>query len=869
MPINASADLTVQQQITAIYIAYYDRAPDPAGLQFWVDQVQAGRSLVQVASDFSTAAETKAKYPFFDAPDVASADTFITSIYTNLFGRTPDAEGQAFWSAQLSSGSTPVGEIILAILEGAQDVAGGNDDKTTVTNKIDVGLDWAESAVAAGIGLSNNPIAAEVDGKVVVNNQAAFDSATSILDNVDGTAASVTTAKATTDTFISGNANAGSNLTLTTSVENLTGTTNNDTFNGVVGTNGATLTAGDAVNGGAGVDTLNVTTVAGAADVLSGALVSNIEVVNVRATANENLTLNATGLTNVGLTGTNTGTTGLSNLANNATVTVGSGANLTGVITAGYAAAATTANLAYAGGTSGAVNVTGAGLTSASIATSGTANTAGSIDVAAAKAVTVGGSANLTATSIDTTAVDGTLTINGAGAFSLGTLDAGFDTVDASANTGGVTLTLDTEVDTKFTGGTGNDVITASNTAYVAANTAAIDAGAGTDTLVVGNGNALSTAASGAKFTGFETLEVQTNDTIDLDNIAGITSIVVDSAAVDLNDVSATQAGAITVQQDSTLDIAVKGAATVGQIDTVKITADDGLAATNTIALTTPVLANVEKLELVAVDNLTVSALTSATALTGVTASGAGTISITTGNVAFASNSTINASAATGAVTIDAGLANTNGLAITGSATAANTITGSTASDAIVGGTGIDTITNSAGTDTIDFGSDSANDVFNIANLTGKSTITNFDAATATTTEDLVNVSNDEVDGSEVAITGAGGQVALTDDATIVVTQTAGAAGSLTTGGTQALVSADFTAATLTNVAAYLSEKFTTAATTDQALVFLNDGTNTYAYHVNEGADAALDAGIQADEVSLVGVFNGAVLNAGDIYQTV
>lgn len=146
MPINASADLTVNQQITAIYVAYYDRAPDPAGLQFWVDQHESGRSLAQIATDFSGAAETKDKYAYFSTPALVSADAFITGVYSNLFGRTPDSAGLDFWSDQLESGSTPVGEIILAILEGAQDVAGGDDDKSTVMNKINAGLDWAESA---------------------------------------------------------------------------------------------------------------------------------------------------------------------------------------------------------------------------------------------------------------------------------------------------------------------------------------------------------------------------------------------------------------------------------------------------------------------------------------------------------------------------------------------------------------------------------------------------------------------------------------------------------------------------------------------------------------------------------------------------
>ncbi|NCO22588.1 MAG: DUF4214 domain-containing protein, partial [Rhodobacterales bacterium] len=222
MPINTST-LTPQQQVTAIYVAYYDRAPDPAGLQFWTDQVQAGMSLADVATAFSNAAETKAKFPFFDTPDVLSSSSFITTVYANLFGRAPDAAGLTFWTGQLDSGATPVGQIILAILEGAQDAAtGGSPDSETVTNKIDVGLDWAQKAAAAGIGLSNNQIAAEVNGVLVVNDAAAFGSATSILDAVNGTPASVTTAKAATQTFIDGGASgstAGQTFTLTTGVD--------------------------------------------------------------------------------------------------------------------------------------------------------------------------------------------------------------------------------------------------------------------------------------------------------------------------------------------------------------------------------------------------------------------------------------------------------------------------------------------------------------------------------------------------------------------------------------------------------------------------------------------------------------------------
>ena len=289
MPIDAST-LTPQQQITAIYVAYYDRAPDPAGLQFWVDQLNGGRSLEQIATDFSGAAETIEKYPFFDAPDVASGEVFINAIYTNLFGRSPDAAGLEFWTNQLESGSTPVGEIILAIFEGAQDTAEG-DDLSTVQNKIEAGLDWATDAAEAGVGISTNLIAEEVDGELVVNNQAAFNSATSILDGVTGDPATVAEAAATTDAFFG--ANLGQTFTLTEGSDQIPGlegsegttdTSGDDLIlAGASNIGGATNTlgSGDNLNGGEGFDTLRV--VDGDNETFTPTL-SNIESVEVQAT---------------------------------------------------------------------------------------------------------------------------------------------------------------------------------------------------------------------------------------------------------------------------------------------------------------------------------------------------------------------------------------------------------------------------------------------------------------------------------------------------------------------------------------------------------------------------------------------------------
>ncbi|WP_041672306.1 DUF4214 domain-containing protein [Sulfurimonas denitrificans] len=82
-------------EITKIYIAAFNRAPDAAGLSNWMNQYTAGlMTYKQISEDFSNQAEYKAKYP-----SAMTNDEYITKIYSNVFGRTPDAGGLENWLA--------------------------------------------------------------------------------------------------------------------------------------------------------------------------------------------------------------------------------------------------------------------------------------------------------------------------------------------------------------------------------------------------------------------------------------------------------------------------------------------------------------------------------------------------------------------------------------------------------------------------------------------------------------------------------------------------------------------------------------------------------------------------------------------------
>ena len=108
--------LTPKEQITALYVAYYDRAPDPGGLAFWTGQLeefldgagdgQPGMSLNAIANSFANAQESKDLYPFLDGQ--GSSGAFLTNVYINLFGRLPDTEGRGALLNALSAEHTHV-----------------------------------------------------------------------------------------------------------------------------------------------------------------------------------------------------------------------------------------------------------------------------------------------------------------------------------------------------------------------------------------------------------------------------------------------------------------------------------------------------------------------------------------------------------------------------------------------------------------------------------------------------------------------------------------------------------------------------------------------------------------------------------------
>ena len=143
-------------QVAAVYVGYFGRAPDSAGRDFWLsdlnDSVAQGVSPAataeEMASGFRFSDEAQDIYPFLD-PAVSQrasgtqVDAFVDDVFDNLFNRNPDEAGKDFWTgeiqARLSAGET-IGDVIVDVMAGAS-----GDDVRTLQNKIHVANNYTDT----------------------------------------------------------------------------------------------------------------------------------------------------------------------------------------------------------------------------------------------------------------------------------------------------------------------------------------------------------------------------------------------------------------------------------------------------------------------------------------------------------------------------------------------------------------------------------------------------------------------------------------------------------------------------------------------------------------------------------------------------
>ncbi len=90
-----------------LYQAYFQRNPDEAGFNYWLDQHQAGESLARISEHFAASSEFEQR---FGSPGTLG---FVRIVYRNVMCRLPDSEGMNYWVDQMDRTSLTRGELML------------------------------------------------------------------------------------------------------------------------------------------------------------------------------------------------------------------------------------------------------------------------------------------------------------------------------------------------------------------------------------------------------------------------------------------------------------------------------------------------------------------------------------------------------------------------------------------------------------------------------------------------------------------------------------------------------------------------------------------------------------------------------------
>ncbi|WP_161897901.1 DUF4214 domain-containing protein [Pseudomonas yangonensis] len=109
-----------------LYIGYFGRAADQAGLNFWLGAINNdGLSLANVHAAFVNSDEYNAQY------EGLTVSQKVAAVYENVLGRVADTEGAAFWTKAIEDGTITEDQLIEALLSGLS-----TKDAQAISNKI-------------------------------------------------------------------------------------------------------------------------------------------------------------------------------------------------------------------------------------------------------------------------------------------------------------------------------------------------------------------------------------------------------------------------------------------------------------------------------------------------------------------------------------------------------------------------------------------------------------------------------------------------------------------------------------------------------------------------------------------------------------
>lgn len=476
--------------IHQMYIAYYQRPADPAGLAYWQAQLtangggEAGWNVVAAA--FANAAESSALY------GTQTLSQKISAIYLAAFERAAVDSEISFWA---NSGFSDA-QIAFAIVNGAQ-----NDDLTTVSNKEAYAVNFVAALDPAGTGVG--PFSYEYSdpsiGRTLMGD---------VTKDSD-------TSAATVNAQVAANVPTLVTVSLTSGADTVTPTTNAvENISAALGGSSPNLGRTDQIDGGSAKDVMTVSTDGNFLLGFSTGYIKNVETLNFNTTVTSVTTklINLTGVSgvetfNIGAAKANVK---LSELTD-----VGSTINVSGLATGTFevqfaagaisaSGSAMTLGVSDIGSTGTAVSMITQGVTDLTIASSGNQKTENFVDLS------------------NTNNTYQTISVIGSTDLNISDVGSAASAIMASSFNGDLTIGLDLDTNEKMgasgeiiTGGAGTDTLSLKGSAQIKASTSSIE-----ELLFDGSEAEVTIKATG--MAGIQTLSFSGQNATNSINISGL-----------------------------------------------------------------------------------------------------------------------------------------------------------------------------------------------------------------------------------------------------------------------------------------------------------------------------------------------------------
>lgn len=95
---NSPEFTTTHADVLRLYWAFFNRDPDTAGAQYWIDVSNQGYTLDLIAEQFAVSQEFENRY------GSTSNEDFLRIVYFNVLGRAADLSGYNYWLGQMAGG---------------------------------------------------------------------------------------------------------------------------------------------------------------------------------------------------------------------------------------------------------------------------------------------------------------------------------------------------------------------------------------------------------------------------------------------------------------------------------------------------------------------------------------------------------------------------------------------------------------------------------------------------------------------------------------------------------------------------------------------------------------------------------------------